>query len=339
MPPTTTPPTLLESVYGMSEALERTFQLNRIQESKPFTEKQIAVVADLDEFESYVRRGQWIPVDSVVYRVGKEVCVVGRDDSYLVLCEETDRITQVRVLSDPATTTTLINDILNVFPNVPIRVRWIYNSKGDDVKLPIRTDNLPRDEFYPNLNGESLLSYYDRFMSSNSNILVLIGPPGTGKTSFIRGLLHHTRRSAVVSYDSEILKTDTIFTQFMSSNNCAFMVLEDADTFLSSRVKSGNTVMHKFLNVGDGLISTAGKKIVFSTNLPSVRDIDDALLRPGRCFDILRFDKLTPEQAKAIRPEYGGDENAITLAELLNTEKSPSSSSHSSVNHMWGFKQ
>lgn len=280
-----------------------------------------------------------MPVDSVVYRAGREVCVVGRDDSYLVLCEETDRTTQVRVLSDPATTTTLIDEILGIFPNVPIRVRWIYSSKGDDVKLPIRTDNLPCDEFYPNLNGESLHSYYDRFMSSKSNILVLIGPPGTGKTSFIRGLLHHTRRSAVVSYDSEILKSDTIFTEFMSSNNCAFMVLEDADTFLSSRVKSGNTVMHKFLNVGDGLISTAGKKIVFSTNLPSVRDIDDALLRPGRCFDVLRFDKLTPEQAKVIKPEYGGDEKAITLAELLNTEKSPSSSSHSSVNHMWGFKQ
>jgi ATP-dependent 26S proteasome regulatory subunit len=49
-------------------------------------------------------------------------------------------------------------------------------------------------------------------------------------------------------------------------------------------------MMHRFLNVGDGLVTTKGKKLIFSTNLPSIRDVDSALVRPGRCFDILNFD-------------------------------------------------
>ena len=77
------------------------------------------------------------------------------------------------------------------------------------------------------------------------------------------------------------------------------MVIEDADNFLKSR-SDGNTMMHRFLNVGDGLISVRGKKLIFSTNLPSVRDVDPALIRPGRCFDVITFDNYTLEQAEQI---------------------------------------
>jgi SpoVK/Ycf46/Vps4 family AAA+-type ATPase len=191
----------------------------------------------------------------------------------------------------------------------------VYKANCDSVKLPIRTDNLPRTEFYPQLGDEPLTDYYDRFVASGSNVLVLIGPPGTGKTSFIRGLLHHTGGEALVSYDTAILESDEIFADFMSGDE-TFMVLEDADTFLSSRSKSGNTIMHRFLNLGDGLMSTGRKKIIFSTNLPSVRDIDDALLRPGRCFDVMRFGRLSADEARAIRPDYAGT-TPLTLAELL----------------------
>ncbi len=152
-------------------------------------------------------------------------------------------------------------------------------------------------------------------MASGSNVLVLIGGPGTGKTSFIRGLLHHTGGGAMVSYDTAILESDEIFADFMSGEE-TFMILEDADTFLSSRSKGGNTIMHRFLNLGDGLMSTSGKKIVFSTNLPSVRDIDDALLRPGRCFDVMGFGRLEPDRARAVKPDYAGT-LPVSLAELL----------------------
>jgi len=305
-----TPRTLLlsESVYGLSEYLERRFQLRYVESSETLTETTIAVmckdIADL------------IPLFGLPsYRSGRKLAIESPDQSVLVMAEYTDRVAEIDIMGRQDAVDEATRTITSRFDPVPVRVKWVYKANCDSIKLPIRTDNLPRTEFYPALAGEPLTDYYDRFMASGSNVLVLIGPPGTGKTSFIRGLLHHTGGGAIVSYDTSILESDEIFADFMSGEE-TFMVLEDADSFLSSRSKSGNTIMHRFLNLGDGLMSTTGKKIIFSTNLPSVRDIDDALLRPGRCFDVMKFGRLEPDRARAIRSDYAGTA-PVSLAELL----------------------
>jgi hypothetical protein len=303
-----TPLSLTESTYGLTEYIERRFQLGYLESSATLTETTIAVMCpDITHLTTLF--------DFPSYRSGRKLSIESPDQSVLVIAEASDRIAEIEIMGRKDAVDEAIRIITSRFDPVPVRVKWVYGANCDSIKLPIRTDNLPRTEFYPQLGEDTLASYYDRFVASGSNVLVLIGPPGTGKTSFIRGLLHHTGGGAIVSYDTAILESDEIFADFMSGEE-TFMVLEDADTFLSSRSKSGNTIMHRFLNLGDGLMSTSGKKIIFSTNLPSVRDIDDALLRPGRCFDVIRFGRLEPDQARAIRPDYAGT-GPVTLAELL----------------------
>lgn len=46
--------------------------------------------------------------------------------------------------------------------------------------------------------------------------------------------------------------------------------------------------MHRFLAIADGVVRAQGRKIIFTTNLPNISDIDEALVRPGRAFDVLR---------------------------------------------------
>jgi SpoVK/Ycf46/Vps4 family AAA+-type ATPase len=171
------------------------------------------------------------------------------------------------------------------------------------MEVPLQHDRMPLDEMYPFLEGQKLGEYYDNFMKSNASILLLIGPPGTGKTTFIRGLLQHTSSSAIVTYDAGILEKDYVFANFIEGDK-SVMVMEDADMFLKSR-KEGNTMMHKFLNVGDGLVTTRNKKMIFSTNLPSINDIDPALVRPGRCYDILHFGELTQGEAEKLAEKAG----------------------------------
>jgi hypothetical protein len=54
----------------------------------------------------------------------------------------------------------------------------------------------------------------------------------------------------------------------------------------------GNDHLHRFLCVADGVVRAMGRKIVFTTNLPNIGDIDEALVRPGRCFSVLRTRNL-----------------------------------------------
>jgi len=209
------------------------------------------------------------------------------------------------------------------FEIVTSYIEWVYSSDGNSVNVPLNTERLPVQEMYPFLGEETLAAYYDRFLASQANILLLIGPPGTGKTTFIRGLLAHSNSSAIVTYDAAILEKDYLFARFIEDET-GVMVLEDSDNFLKAR-SDGNTMMHRFLNVGDGLVTTKGKKLIFSTNLPSIRDVDPALVRPGRCFDILNFAPLNVEQATKLADKLGTtydkkDSDTYSIAEIFNKQ-------------------
>ena len=53
-------------------------------------------------------------------------------------------------------------------------------------------------------------------------------------------------------------------------------MIEDADHLLMARA-NGNVDLHRFLAIADGVVRAQGRKIIFTTNLPNVGDIDDAL--------------------------------------------------------------
>lgn len=211
---------------------------------------------------------------------------------------------------------TMIGDNLIIDSN--IYIEWVYNQHGESVEVPLTDKPTPTSKMYPFLNGETPEAYFDRFYKSNASILLLIGPPGTGKTTFITSFIKHTNSKTIISYDPAILSHDAIFVDFISKDH-NLLVLEDADTFLGARTE-GNTMMHRFLNVGDGLVSSKNKKIIFSTNLPNLNDIDPAIIRPGRCFDILKFDYLTQKEADAIAKDNNiklGKQEKWTIAEIF----------------------
>jgi hypothetical protein len=166
----------------------------------------------------------------------------------------------------------------------------------------LATDVL-HDAAYPEIEG-GVQAFIARYLDAPETVLVLQGPPGTGKTRLIRAILGEMSRrkaepaQALYTGDMKALAADEIFVKFITGSDDAFVV-EDADHLLKPRA-DGNEHLHRFLAIADGVVRAQGRKIIFSTNLPNVGDLDDALIRPGRCFARVHVRNLTPEEARAL---------------------------------------
>lgn len=165
------------------------------------------------------------------------------------------------------------------------------------------------DAAYPEIAG-GVAAFIERYLEAPETVLVLQGPPGTGKTRLIRAILAALtmRRgepaSALYTGDMKALETDELFVKFITGEHDAFVV-EDADHMLKPRA-DGNQHLHRFLTIADGVVRAQGRKIVFSTNLPNVGDLDEALIRPGRCYARLDVRALTVEEAKSLAAQLAG---------------------------------
>jgi hypothetical protein len=164
-------------------------------------------------------------------------------------------------------------------------------------------DDVLHDEAYPEIAG-GVNAFIRAYLDAPETVLVLQGPPGTGKTRLIRAILGEISRrnggqaQALYTGDKKALENDEIFVKFITGWDDAFVV-EDADHLLKPRAE-GNENLHRFLAIADGVVRAQGRKIIFSTNLPNVGDLDDALIRPGRCFARLHARELAVPEAERL---------------------------------------
>jgi len=196
----------------------------------------------------------------------------------------------------------------------------LENGRFQEKNLSLSGFEEPPCNFYPYFD-ETPEQVWDSFSASKANVLLLIGEPGTGKSNFIRQMMEH-RGYENVPYliDNELLLLDPMLISYLQGQKeMQLMIAEDADNFVAKR-EDHNKSMVGLLNMSSG-IAAGNTKIILSTNLANINKVDPALVRPGRCFKILTFEKLTPEQATDIGAEIDIDipyESDMTLAEVLN---------------------
>jgi ATP-dependent 26S proteasome regulatory subunit len=68
--------------------------------------------------------------------------------------------------------------------------------------------------------------------------------------------------------------------------------------------------------VADGVVRAQSRKVIFTTNLPNINDIDDALLRPGRCHAVKTLRSLTQDEAVRLAHGICGEDPARVAAAL-----------------------
>lgn len=203
-------------------------------------------------------------------------------------------------------------------------LEWHYMSGGglDHTSFDELASDVVHDEAYPTL-GAPVRDFIGSYLRAEETVLVLLGAPGTGKTKLVRAILgalsERKNESAYVMYtaDKRALEHDEIFVKFITGHYEA-LVIEDADHMLLAR-SDGNHDLHRFLAIADGVVRAVGRKIIFTTNLPNINSIDEALLRPGRCFASVRTRPLSREEAASVIAKIVVDEalRETLLADLF----------------------
>lgn len=188
--------------------------------------------------------------------------------------------------------------------------------------------HLAKDEFYPFLKkmGTNIEQLAADFKNSKANVMLLIGPPGTGKTTFIRSMMFHiSAPDSIVLAGDHVIGHPSFNSWLHSVEDGTLICAEDADILCAPREDENNIAMSNLLNFADGVIST-GSKIIISTNLPTLKKVDPALLRKGRSFKVLEFGRLTADEANEARDSLGLTKinfgvDKISLAEAINFEE------------------
>jgi hypothetical protein len=137
---------------------------------------------------------------------------------------------------------------------------------------------------------------------SNTNGLYLFhGQPGTGKSTYIKYLIHQIHKKVIFLSTKMAGELDNVvMTPFLLQNRNAVIVIEDAEELITSRDEIRNSNLSMLLNLTDGLLGESLGIQIIATFNTDVKNIDKALLRKGRLSTIYEFKPLALDRTNAL---------------------------------------
>lgn len=138
---------------------------------------------------------------------------------------------------------------------------------------------------------------------------IMDGPPGTGKTSYLRQVMVELKDSHrfyfIASANLRLLR-DAEFVNFWASERrvhegtSMVVILEDSENALMPRSWDNRQEVSLLLSLTDGILGEFLKLQVICTINCDVTEIDPALMRPGRLVARRHFGRMSKDRAKLL---------------------------------------
>lgn len=166
----------------------------------------------------------------------------------------------------------------------------------------------------------------DSLNSNHSGLYMLHGPPGTGKSTYIKYLASVLKKDVIFFPTSMVgdLTNPSIVNLLTKKQNCV-LILEDAEKAITKReFNNDSSLVSTLLNMTDGILGDVLKLNVIVTYNCDRQDIDEALLRKGRLKAEHSFNKLSIDNVKKLVKKLKLSIDVteeMTLADIFNYKK------------------
>lgn len=179
------------------------------------------------------------------------------------------------------------------------------------------------DLHYPEEFKEIHEKIVNNLSCQNNGLYLLSGPPGTGKTNYIKNLTTYVNKPFVFIPPAFIdaLASPQLLKTLLKHPKSIF-VIEDAEKALLDRQNNANAhLVSSILNLSDGFMADILESSLILTFNCNEEDIDPAILRKGRLKVFHKFNALNETKSTALLKSIGVDKIAkepMTLADIYN---------------------